>query len=431
MDQDQITLEGPAAPGTAAPPDASPKDVPPTNASMVRRVLIVDDDVFQQRTITRRLDALGYANDCAGTLAEAAARLAHAPYDAVLLDLSLGEADGISLLQAVRDSRSDPAVIIVSGLEDRVRSASFRLAEALGLRVGGSLRKPVTQDDLRGALDRLPIRSAHGSATSGQPPSKRPVISALELERAVSKREIAVRYQPKVCLRHGHTVGFEALARWPSDAPHAVSPDVFIPLAEKNNLIIPLTFHVLAEALATCRRWRVRNPACSVAVNISPLVLADPSLPEEIERMLRDAGLGAGALVAEITESTVIQHPLIAAEVLTRLRIKGVRLSIDDFGTGHSSLLSLLKLPFSELKIDKSFISQCDVDPDAWKIARATISMARELGLTVVAEGVERPEIADMLRQVGCDVGQGWLFARAMDAIALEAWLAAQPAAPV
>lgn len=409
-------MEGPVA-GTAS---AEPRSL------LVRRVLIVDDDIFQQRTITRRLDALGYANDCAGTVTEAASRLAHTAYDAILLDLSLGEADGISLLQAVRDSVSDPAVIIVSGLEDRVRTASFRLAEALGVRVGGSLRKPVTQDDLRRILERLPARVAPARLVD----AVRPVVSTLELERAVNRREIAVRYQPKVSLKFGHTIGFEALARWPSDAPNAVSPDVFIPLAEKNNLIVPLTFHVLSEALATCRRWRVRHPACSVAVNISPLVLADPNLPEEIERLLRDAGLGAGALVAEITESTVIQHPLIAAEVLTRLRIKGVSLSIDDFGTGHSSLLSLLKLPFSELKIDKSFVSDCDVDPDAWKIARATISMARELGLTVVAEGVERVVIADMLRQAGCDAGQGWLFARAMEPIAIEAWLAAQPVAP-
>ena len=156
-------------------------------------------------------------------------------------------------------------------------------------------------------------------------------------------------------------------------------------------------------------------------------MLADPGLPEAIETMLREAGLGAGALVAEITESTVIEHPLVAAEVLTRLRIKGVSLAIDDFGTGHSSLLSLLRLPFSELKIDKSFVAHCDVDPEAWKITRATISMARELGLTIVAEGVETEEVAARLRSAGCDAAQGWLFAKAMDIPDLEAWLDRQP----
>ena len=347
-------------------------------------------------------------------------------YDAVLLDLSLGEEDGISLLQALRDSLSDPAVVIISGLEDRVRSASFRLAEALGVRVGGSLRKPVRQDDLRRVLEVLPSRVPATRASSW-----RGTTISVEARRvAIEQDGIAVQYQPKVSLRDGRIVGMEALARWPSDAPNAVSPDIFIPLAESNGLIIPLTFHVLREALAACRHWRVRHPNCSVAVNISPLVLADPHLPEEIERLLQEAGLGAGALIAEITESTVIQHPLIAAEVLTRLRIKGISLAIDDFGTGHSSLLSLLRLPFSELKIDKSFVAHCDVDPEAWKITRATISMARELGMSVVAEGVEREVIAQMLKGVGCDAAQGWLFAKAMSADALDAWLAEQPAAP-
>ena len=137
-----------------------------------------------------------------------------------------------------------------------------------------------------------------------------------------------------------------------------------------------------------------------------------------------------GALIAEITESTVIANPLIASEVLTRLRIKGISLSIDDFGTGHSSLLSLLRLPFSELKIDRSFTAQCDTDPEAWKIVRATISMARELGLTVVAEGIETTTVETMLRDAGCDTGQGWLYGKAMPEADLRTWLDRRVAVP-
>ncbi len=386
-------------------------------APAFRRVLIVDDDQLQQVTLTRRLRALGIPSDGATTLAQAAGHLSATRYDAVLLDLSLGESDGISLLQAVRDSVSDPVVVIVSGLEDRVRNASFRLAEGLGLRVAGPLRKPATQDDLRRILDDLPSRlpSAHAAAQWAP--------TAADLAEALRREAIGVQYQPKVGLADGRVVGVEALARWLTDTLIPVPPDVFIPLAERNDLIVPLTFHVLRESLRTCRTWRKRHPDCTVAVNISPLVLANPALPDQIDRLLHETGLGPGALVAEITESTVIEHPLIAAEVLTRLRIKGISLSIDDFGTGHSSLLSLLKLPFSELKIDKSFVSHCDVDPEAWKITRATISMARELGLTVVAEGVETEVIAEMLRKAGCHVGQGWLFARAMAARELLPWL--------
>jgi len=202
-------------------------------------------------------------------------------------------------------------------------------------------------------------------------------------------------------------------------------PDMFVPLAERVGLIVPLTFRIMRAALEACGRWRVRYPDCCVAVNISPLVLVDPALPDEIDKLLTETGLGPGALIAEITESSVIANPVMAAEILTRLRIKGIELSIDDFGTGHSSLLALLRLPFSELKIDRSFISQCDTDPEAWKIVRATISMARELGLRVVAEGIETGAVADQLRDVGCDVGQGWYFARAMSEADLIEWLPA------
>jgi EAL domain-containing protein (putative c-di-GMP-specific phosphodiesterase class I) len=155
------------------------------------------------------------------------------------------------------------------------------------------------------------------------------------------------------------------------------------------------------------------------------MVLADARLPDEIERLLLETGLGPGALIVEITESTVIANPLLAAEVLTRLRIKGIELSIDDFGTGHSSLLTLLRMPFSELKVDRSFISHCDTDSEAWKIVRATISMARELGLRVVAEGIETEAVATLLRGVGCEVGQGWHFAHAMSEAELAPWISA------
>ncbi len=383
-----------------------------------RRILVVDDERIQRLIITRGAEALGYRAESAATLEEAAEHLAQLRYDVVLLDLSLGESDGISLLQAVRDSISDPVVIFISHLDERVRTASPRLAPALGLRVGGALQKPLSPAALRALLIDAPARRPDAERPGLQPPS------AVELAEALQWDHIVAQFQPKVSLADGRVVGMEALARWPQPTPHLVPPDVFIPLAEKNGLIVPLTFRILRQALEACRRWRTRYPSCSVAVNISPLVLADRALPEEIERLLNEIGLGPGALIAEITESTVMANPLVAAEVLTRLRIKGVNLSIDDFGTGHSSLLTLLRLPFSELKIDRSFTANCDTDPEAWKIVRATISMARELGLTVVAEGIETETVEGMLRDAGCEIGQGWLFGRAMPEDALHQWLA-------
>ena len=233
---------------------------------------------------------------------------------------------------------------------------------------------------LRDAPERVVAKVEHGD-----PPPADGVLAA-----AILGGLILPHYQPKVSLRDRRVVGVEALARWPDCANgDGMSPEIFVPLAERSGQIVPLTLHIMRTALEACARWRVRHQDCCVAVNISPLVLADPTLPDVIEQMLTETGLGPGALIAEITESTVIANPTVAAEVLTRLRIKGIELSIDDFGTGHSSLLTLLRLPFSELKIDRSFISMCETDAEAWKIVRATISMARELGLRVVAEGIE------------------------------------------
>ncbi len=382
-----------------------------------RRLLVVDDERIQRMIIIRAVAPMGYAVDAAATLQDAAAHLADHRYDAIILDLSLGETEGISLLQAVRDSASDPILIFLSRLDERVRTASLRLATSMGLRVAGTLQKPASPGALRTLLRDAPARKARGAEPDQRPPG------VDELMAAIRGGVIVPHYQPKVSLRDGRVVGVEALARWPRPDSMRATPDVFVPLAEQSGLIAPLTFQIMRASLEACARWRARHPDCRVAVNISPLVLADPSLPDEIERMLMETGLGPGALIAEITESTMIVNPLVAAEILTRLRIKGIELSIDDFGTGHSSLLTLLRLPFSELKIDRSFVAQCDTDPEAWKIVRATISMARELGLRVVAEGIETEAVADRLRDAGCEVGQGWYYGRAMTEADLLAWL--------
>ncbi len=389
-----------------------------THIDTVRRLLVVDDEPVQCLIVTRAMTAFGFAADSASSLEEASNRIAEHVYDVIILDLSLREREGISLLSLIAANPADPVVIFISRLDDRVRSASIRYATELGLRVAGALAKPVGLATLRALLaNPLPsrVRSSHACPA---PPTVE------ELSEALDHDLIVTAFQPQVTLNSREVVGFEALARWRHAPRGPVGPDVFIPLAEQSGLIVPLTRCILADALAACRRWRRHHPSCVVAVNISPLVLANPALPEEIEALLLQHGLSPGALMAEITETTFIASPLLAMELLTRLRIKGIGLSLDDFGTGYSSLLSLLRLPFTELKIDRSFIASCETDDEAWKIVRATISLARELGLSVVAEGVETESVAIRLRDVGCQIGQGWLFGRPMSEAALHAWLA-------
>ena len=340
-----------------------------------KRLLVVDDERVQQTLVSRAVTPMGYLVDTAADLHEATAHLMAHSYEAVVLDLSLGETEGISLFRALRDAKSDPTLIFLSRLDERVITASLRLAAGMGLRVAGMLQKPASPFALRALLREAPPRTTEATEPRHCPPS------VAELADAVQHGIITPHFQPQISLREGRVVGVEALARWPRESGDDAPPETFVPLAEQSGLIIPLTFHIMRTALEACGRWRRQYPECRVAVNISPLVLADPRLPDEIEHLLSVTGVAPGALIAEITESCVIANPLLATEVLTRLRIKGIELSIDDFGTGHSSLLTLLRLPFSELKIDRSFISLCETDVEAWKIVRATISMARELGL--------------------------------------------------
>jgi EAL domain-containing protein (putative c-di-GMP-specific phosphodiesterase class I)/ActR/RegA family two-component response regulator len=390
-----------------------------------KRLLVVEDERIQQMLVTHAVAPMGFAVDAAGDLSSAAAFLRVTQYDAVVLDLSLRESEGISLLRALCEASNDPIVIFLSGLDERVITASLRLATSMGLRVAGMLQKPTSPPALRALLRDAP---AHKTRKTSEREAEVGPRTVEELAEALRLGTILPHFQPQVLLRDRRVIGVEALARWPNSTGPETPPEQFVPLAERSDLIVPLTFHIMRAALEACGRWRVHYPNCRVAVNISPLVLADPRLPEAIDRLLHETRLGPGALIAEITESTVIANPLVAAEVLTRLRIKGVELSIDDFGTGHSSLLTLLRLPFSELKIDRSFVSQCETDPEAWKIVRATISMARELGLRVVAEGIETETVLDLLRGAGCEAGQGWLFSRAMPEPELIPWLADFPA---
>jgi EAL domain-containing protein (putative c-di-GMP-specific phosphodiesterase class I)/CheY-like chemotaxis protein len=388
-----------------------------TQSGTVRRLLVVDDEPVQCLIVTKAMAAAGFNAESATSLEEAARRIAVVAYDVIVLDLSLGGREGISLLRQVAACPSDPVVVLMSRLDDRVRAASIRYAVALGLRVAGALAKPVGPSALRTLLDQpLPDRQHYPEVGTTAP-------TVAGLANALDQRCIVAAFQPKVTLAERRVVGFEALARWHHPPHGPVAPDLFIPLAEQNGLIVPLTRLILEDALAACQRWRGHHPDCSVAVNISPMVLANPALPEEIEALLVQHALPPAALVAEITETTVIANPLLAAEVLTRLRIKGIGLSMDDFGTGYSSLLTLLRLPFTELKIDRSFVAACDTDDEAWKIIRATISLARELGLSVVAEGIETEAVEDRLRGIGCHIGQGWRFGRAMPEHTVHHWL--------
>jgi diguanylate cyclase (GGDEF)-like protein len=247
-----------------------------------------------------------------------------------------------------------------------------------------------------------------------------------ELRHALDNDEFLLHYQPKASLRTGEVDGVEALVRWIHPERGLVPPDEFIPLAEQTGVIKPLTAWVLDAALAQCRRWRDSGLELTVAVNLSVRNLLDAHLPESIAELLRRHELPPSALELEITESTIVADQVRALDVLTRLNRMGIGLSVDDFGTGYSSLAYLKDLPVSELKIDRKFVNNMTEDGDDAFIVRSTIDLGRNLGLQVVAEGVETEAVWDQLALLGCDVAQGYYLARPLPAAGLTDWLVAR-----
>ncbi len=247
-----------------------------------------------------------------------------------------------------------------------------------------------------------------------------------ELRRAIDVGELVLHYQPKADLKTGHVTGVEALVRWNHPQRGLVRPDEFIPLAQKTGVIVPLTFFVLNDALRQCRTWLLEGLDLCVGVNLSARNLLDVHLPDTVGELLTKWEVPPSLLELEITESTILADPVRAMNILSRLSGMGIRLAIDDFGTGYSSLAYLKRLPVDELKIDKSFVQGMEEDENDAVIVRSTIDLGRNLGLRVVAEGVETAEAWRQLAALGCDVAQGYYLSRPVPANELAAWLRAR-----
>ena len=249
-----------------------------------------------------------------------------------------------------------------------------------------------------------------------------------ELRRALEQHQLLLHYQPKVAAHTGTVLGVEALVRWQHPEHGLVPPAEFIPLAERTGLIVPLTHYVLDEALRQCHQWRDAGHELSVAVNVSARRLLDLQFPDEVGELLARHQVPAGLLVIELTESTIMADPVHALEILSRLNAMGVQLSIDDFGTGYSSMAYLKSLPVHELKVDRSFVSQMLGNSSDAVIVHSTIDLGRNLGLRVVAEGVENALTLQHLDLLGCHAVQGYHISRPVAPADLMTWLAQQAA---
>jgi len=383
--------------------------------TMNSTLLVIDDQRLDRVIATHAGARAGLRATGIGSIAEATRLFEEgAQFDFIVLDLSLDQEDGLEALPLIAKFNKNAIVLFVSGFDIRVLAASQRIAESLGLLAGGVLRKPILPAVLIELLrpHRLTWRPHAAAAPAPLQPQ--------ELRQALECGAIQPWFQPKISLMTGRIVGTEALARWTRPDGSLLLPASFIAVAEQSGFAAELMSTILGQSLEACAHWRRTRPDCWVAVNLTPLLLTDCSLPDRIDEQLRLHGVPPSALVLEITEGSAVPDTPRAMEILTRLRIRGIGLSIDDFGTGHSSLLSLVRLPFNEMKIDQAFVREALNDSDSRKVVRASASLGRELGLKVVAEGVETQQMAQLVTEAGCDIGQGWLYGRAMPASAFE-----------
>ena len=247
-----------------------------------------------------------------------------------------------------------------------------------------------------------------------------------ELRRALEKDQLDLFYQPLINLKSGQVAGFEALARWTHEDRGEISPTEFIPVAEESGLILHLGRWAMDKAARTLADWDRQagdKLPLHVAVNLSAIQVARDDIPAMVESTLKSTGLTGERLTLELTESSIVQNPARATRVFDALKALDTTVAMDDFGTGYSSLAYLQRLPIDVLKIDKSFVSGMMVDPDAVAIVRAVLSLAEALGMSTTAEGIETVELATTLATLGCASGQGFYFAKPLEAkAALKYW---------
>jgi EAL domain-containing protein (putative c-di-GMP-specific phosphodiesterase class I)/FixJ family two-component response regulator len=342
----------------------------------------------------------------------------------LILDLQMPKIDGIEVIRHLAKMKNSPELILMSGQDSAVLSAAENLAVAHALVVRGTLEKPLSIARLRSMLE--PQAAIRRTKLTGGLKSAARDVSVEELREALDLDQFVLRYQPKEEFAVTGTSKYsaECLVRWQHPTQGLIYPDRFIALIERQGWMPDLTTIVFNQAIRQQRQWQKDGLQINLSINVSASDITSLALPETISRLLADNELDTTTITLEVTESELMGELTTSLDVLTRLRLKGVRLSIDDFGTGYSSLLQLFRMPFSELKIDQSFVSKMVVDMEALAIVKACILLGEQFNMRVVAEGVEDLATKELLAELGCQAVQGYFIAKPMAAEDLRSWLA-------
>ena len=387
-----------------------------------KRLLILDDEADVGATIANIARSAGFeALSVTSSDAFFAEINAWSPSH-LALDLVMPHVDGIEVLRRLGGAACKACIIITSGVGSRVLDAAKRSALEHGLILSGVVSKPFTPSKFRALLAGPGVAN---DPRGGRAPRHEVVVDADMLHAAMEGRELTMAYQPKTDCRSGRVIGFEALARWMHPIHGVIPPDRFIVAAEHLGLMDPLTAHLFDIALDWFREIRTFSDYI-LSFNISRSSLGDIAFADRLARQCTHHEVPPERVILELTETSALADPTTSLDLLTRLRVKGFRLSIDDFGVGYSSIAQLVRLPFSELKIDKSFVFDAAASSESRTIIRTMVNLGHSLDLTVTAEGVEDGDALKILADAGCDLAQGYFIARPMPATAVRPWLEAR-----
>ena len=383
-----------------------------------QKILILDDEVDVGEFVSAAAQGMGF--ECTATTDATTFLKALTPDTTlILLDLMMPGMDGIELLRLLGEQKCKASIVLMSGVDKRVLKTAAQLAQVLGLSIVGHLQKPFRLTELEGILARssepatLPIVQPEAQITQNE-----------ELRNAIERDEFVLHYQPLIDIATGRILGVEALVRWQHPERGLIFPDNFIGRMEGLGLIDELGWIVVNRGLSEVGQFANGDGrAPMLSLNESVYSLHDLKLPDILVSIAEKYGISPGNVTIEITESRLIEELSRALDILTRLRMKQVKLSIDDFGTGYAMMQQLKIIPATEMKIDRSFVQDMQSSEQDRIMVEKSIEMGHELGMNVIAEGVETQEQLDFLRLKGCDGAQGYLFTRPLPPAELVSWL--------
>jgi len=380
-------------------------------------IAIIDDNQLELDLLSHQLsflDATIYKYNSAELAIEELSRIS---FSIVICDLQMPKTDGIEVIRHLAEFDFGGGLIILSGEDTSIIRAAKQLALSRGLNLLGALQKPVTLAQLKEVF-------YHGKLHEAKSAAPVSIVGYDALLQAIELDQFENYYQPKVSASTGECLSVETLIRWNHPELGVLGPDSFIQTAENYKILSSITNGLISRGLEQATAWSNGGLDVDISVNVSMLDLERIEFSDEIKAIADETGFDLNRLTVEITESRLLKNIDVVLDILTRLRLKHVRLSIDDFGTGHSSLRQLLNLPFNEMKIDKSFINGLEDNEIKKAIVSASLEIAKKLQLVSVAEGIESISEWAIVKDLGCDQVQGFLVAEPMKGEEIPDWIA-------